>query len=365
MNISISFLFQDNSFVYKQIQPEGYIMITNRWTPYKFLNGQVAKNRVVVPPMTSQTADEDGFVTDRTLEHYRRLSQSQAGMIFVEYSHVHPSGKGEVHQLGAYSDQHTQGLKKLAHVIHQSGAIAGLQIVHAGGKADSKITGQSLLGASSVSVPVKGWTPEVPMEMSLKDIPTYIQWYIEAAQRVRVAGFDLVEIHAAHGYGLNQWLSPITNHRTDEYGGPPENRQRLLLEIVHGIKTQIPEILISVRIPGQDHFPNGLSIEDMKIVAAHLELAGADLIHVSSGIGGWRRPEGRNGEGYLVSDAEQIKRSISLPVIGVGGIVFGSTIDQMLLQEKLDFAGVGRAILQDSEGWGQGQMMPNELEEAI
>lgn len=339
-------------------------MNVNRWTPYKFNNGKIAKNRVAVPPMASQTADQDGFVTSKTIEHYMRLGQSQAGIIFVEYSHIHPSGKGEINQLGVYSNSHIQGLREIADAIHQRGALAGLQIVHAGGKADSSITGQPLLGASPVSVPVKGWTPEIPLQMSLHDISNYIQWYVEAAKRVHAAHFDLVEIHAAHGYGLNQWLSPITNHRNDEYGGSLDNRQKILLEIVHEIKTQVPELLISVRTPGQDHFQNGLNIQDMKVVVAHLELSGADLIHVSSGIGGWRRPEGRSGEGYLVSDAEQIKRSTSLPVIGVGGIVNGGTIDQMLLQSKLDFAAVGRAILQDPEDWYRIQLGQKDFEAA-
>ena len=340
-------------------------MNLNRWTPYKFSNGKVAKNRVVVPPMASQTADVNGFATYQTIEHYRRLSQSQAGIIFVEYSHVHLSGKGETYQLGAYSDHHIEGLKALAQVIHQSGALAGLQIVHAGGKADANITGQPLLGASAVSVPAKGWMPEAPIEIQPQDIPTYIQWYIEAAQRAFIAGFDLVEIHAAHGYGLNQWLSPVTNRRSDDYGGSLENRERLLLEIVRGIKTEAPEVLVSVRIPGQDHFPNGLKLQDMQIVAANLNKVGVDLIHVSSGIGGWRRPDGRNGEGYLVSDAEQIKLSTIAPVIGVGGIVSGRTIDQMLLDKKLDFAAVGRAILQDPDKWRQVQLVDKEFEVAI
>lgn len=340
-------------------------MNANRWTSYKFDDGKMAKNRVVVPPMASQTADLEGFVTSKTIEHYARLGQSKAGMIFVEYSHIHPSGKGELNQLGVYSDSHIPGLREIADVIHQSDALAGLQIVHAGGKADSRITGQSLLGASPVSVPVKGWTPEIPLQMSLQDIPNYVQWYVAAAKRVHAAHFDLVEIHAAHGYGLNQWISPITNHRTDEYGGSFDNRQKILLEIIHEIKTQVPELLISVRIPGQDHFQDGLNIQDMKIVVAHLELSGADLIHVSSGIGGWRRPEGRSGEGYLVSDAEQIKCSTSLPVIGVGGIVNGSTIDQMLLQSKLDFAAVGRAILQDPEDWYRTQLRQSDFEAAV
>jgi NADPH2 dehydrogenase len=340
-------------------------MNANRWTPYKFSNGKIAKNRIVIPPMASQSADVNGFVTSQTIEHYARLSQAGAGIIFVEYSYIHQSGKGEPFQLGAYCDLAIEGLQKISHIIHDAGAIAALQIVHAGGKADTKVTGQALLGPSSVSVPVKNWMPEIPVQMSLADIQVYIQWYVDAAMRAKKAGFDIVEIHAAHGYGLNQWLSPITNHRTDFYGGSIENRQRLLLEIIEAIKAETPELLISVRIPGQDHVEKGLSIQDMKSVVIRLEQIGVDLIDVSSGIGGWRRPENRNDEGYLVEDASQIKQVTSRPVIGVGGIVNGDVIDLMLLQDKLDFAAVGRAILQDPIGWFKAQLDGRVAEVAV
>lgn len=134
-------------------------MSTNRWTRYKFTNGKVAKNRLVVPAMASQTADEQGFATAQTIEHYKKLSQSLAGIIFVEYTFVHKSGKGEMNQLGADSDAKSTGLQSIAEVIQKNGALAGLQIVHAGGKTDSKITGQSLIGASSIQVPVKVTSP--------------------------------------------------------------------------------------------------------------------------------------------------------------------------------------------------------------
>lgn len=328
-------------------------MTSNRWSPYQFKSGKTAPNRVVVPPMASQTADEVGVATQKTFEHYTNLSRSGAGIVFVEYSFVHSSGKGEPHQLGVDSDKNIPGLKQIADLIHANGSLAGLQIVHAGGKTSSLITGQSLLGASSTSVPVKGWEPAVPVEMSLSEVAIYSHWYVTAAHRAWLAGFDIVELHAAHGYGLNQWLSPLTNHRNDEYGGSLENRSKLLVGIIQAIKEQFPEILLSVRIPAQDHFPNGLQMQDMQKVTIQLEQNGVDLINVSSGIGGWRRPEGRNGEGYLVSDATQIKFATSLPVIGVGGIENGTTIDQMIGEQRLDFAAVGRAILKDPVGWNQ------------
>lgn len=340
-------------------------MEITRWSPYQFKNGKSAVNRIVVPPMASQTADIQGFVTQKTLDHYRNLIHSRAGILFAEYSFIHQSGKGEFHQLSVDSDDKIPGLKRLAEEIQSTKALAGLQIVHTGGKTSSEITGFPLLGASPISVPVKGWEPQAPVEMSTDEIETYIHWYSDAARRASIAGFDIVELHAAHGYGLNQWLSPITNHRPDKYGGSLENRIRLLVEIVQSIKTQEPNLLLSVRIPAQDHLLNGLQIDDMQWVVKELEEEGVDLINVSSGIGGWRRPEGRLGEGYLVSDASKIKLATSLPVIGVGGIENGETIDLMLSKNQLDFAAVGRAILKDPEAWKKSHLYADNVGAAI
>ncbi|MEK6774737.1 MAG: NADH:flavin oxidoreductase [Bdellovibrionota bacterium] len=328
-------------------------MNLNRYTSFKFENGKIAKNRVVVPPMASQTADKDGFVTDRTIEHYGRLSKSGAAIVFVEYSFIHQTGKGEENQLGVQDDGKIAGLKKISSKIQSSGALAGLQIVHVGGKTTFEITGVSLLGASRIQVPVKGWTPEIPKEMTPLQIQELTQWYIDAAHRASKSGFDIIELHAAHGYGLNQWLSPITNQRGDSHGGQIENRANLLIEIVQKLNQEVPNLLLAVRLPAQDHFDGGLTIEEMTWVVSQLENLGVALIDVSSGIGGWRRPEGNSGEGYLVSDASQLKQSLSIPVIGVGGIESGVFIDEILKAGSVDFAAVGRAILKDPAHWHQ------------
>ena len=146
------------------------------------------------------------------------------------------------------------------------------------------------------------------------DIEEIKKSFLRAAKRAHVAGFNIIELHSAHGYGLNQWLSPITNKRTDKYGGIMKNRSRILLEIIDSIKEHIPEVVLSVRIPGQDHFIGGLSYGETSALALSLQKTGVDIINVSSGIGGWRRPRNRNGEGYLVDDAEIISRSLSIPV---------------------------------------------------
>ncbi|MGE4133565.1 MAG: NADH:flavin oxidoreductase [Bdellovibrionales bacterium] len=327
-------------------------MVT-RFTPYTFSQGPTSKNRVVVPPMASQTADSEGFATARTIQHYSRLAASGAGLIFAEYTFVNKSGRGEAHQLGADTDDKIVGLSRIAKVIQQSGALAGLQLVHVGGKTTRDLTGGPLMAPSAVVVPVKGWEPEVPEAMSLEDIRLWVDWFVAAAGRALNAGFDLVELHAAHGYGLNQWLSPLTNQRSDSYGGSIMGRSGLLVEIAHEIKSRFPDLLLAVRLPAQDHIEGGLTVIDMAWTVTRLEQVGVDLIDVSSGIGGWRRPEGRTGQGYLIGDAALLKAKAQAPVIGVGGIETGEFIDEILSARKVDFAAVGRAILHDPKAWGE------------
>lgn len=321
--------------------------LINRFKPL-YLRTKSLSNRVVVPPMASETADEFGFVTERTLEHYRNLAESHAGLVIVEYSYVHSSGKSEEFQLGIDDDDQIRGLRRLALTIKSKGAVAGIQLTHAGGKSETIFTGESLPSPSGIKVPVKDKDLEIPHEMNKKEIELWKQSFLLAADRASRAGFSLIELHAAHGYGLNQWLSPLTNKRIDEYRGG-----KILYEIIKEIKNALPHLLISVRMPGQDFFEGGLTQDDSLAIAKELELLGVDLINISSGIGGWRRPRDRNGEGYLVDEASFIARHISTPVIGVGGIESAGYIDQILNEKNISLAAVGRAILKDSKLWGE------------
>ena len=318
-----------------------------------FKNNIILKNRIVVPPMASGTADAVGFVTKATLAHYQRLSESNAGLIFVEYTYVHSTGKSEPQQLAADQDEQIEGLSNLSAVIKESGAVAGLQLTHAGGKSSQQLTQGQLMGPSGIRVPIKGDELEIPRAMDLEDMNLWKDSFVQAAVRASKAGFQMIELHAAHGYGLNQWLSPITNQRTDLYGNDNQGRSRILLEIIEEIKKEIPELLISVRMPGQDFFEGGLTPEDSIEIAKALENSGVNIIHVSSGIGGWRRPGHRNGEGYLVEEAGQIQKQVSIPVIGVGGITTADYINRSLKDNLFSLAAVGRSILTNPQEWAK------------
>ncbi len=293
--------------------------------------------------MASETASENGFVTEKTLEHYTNLKKAHVGLLMVEYSFVHSSGRSELNQLGINDDLQIPGLTKLAAIIKSSGAIAGIQLTHSGGKSETQFTGGVLHSPSGVVVPVKDTVLESPDVMTDEDIQDWKRWFLEAAGRAVKAGFDLVELHAAHGYGLNQWLSPITNKTNYRLG--------FLLDIVSTIRSVYPHLLLSVRMPGQDFIEGGLTSKDSLKIAKSLEAVGVDIINVSSGIGGWRRPRERNGEGYLVEEAAFIQKHVTVPVIGVGGIESGEYIDKVISEKKISLAAVGRAILKDPEGW--------------
>lgn len=328
-------------------------MDTNRFSQLSFKNGKVLTNRVVVPPMASETATIEGFVTEETLNHYRRLTTAGTGLVMVEYSHVHPSGRSDLHQLGIYADSQIEGLSKIAAIIKGEGRLAGIQITHAGGKSTRDFTGGPLMTPSHIPVPVKDEIMEAGTPMNKKEITLWIKSFRDAALRAEKAGFDIVELHAAHGYGLNQWLSPLTNQRDDEYGGSLQGRVKMLLEIIHAIKTACPDLLLAIRMPGQDFLEGGLSTEDTSELAQIFEASGVDILDVSSGIGGWRRPRDRRGQGYLTNEASKIQSVVSLPVIGVGGIETGEFIDLGISQKLFSLAAVGRAILSSPADWYQ------------
>ena len=236
------------------------------------------KNRIVVPPMASQTALPDGQASNNTIAHYKRLAMSGAGLVMVEYSYISISGKSEVNQLGADSDDQIPGLTNIVNIIKESGGVAALQLVHAGAKTSRDLTEGALISPSNIAVPVKGEKLEKPNAANLADIEHLRRSFLDSVARANKAGFKVVEIHAAHGYGINQWISPITNIREDQYGGNWFNRARILFEIVQEIKTKFPTMILSVRLPGQDHMDGGLSQEESLMIRCSNDFFNNDKI---------------------------------------------------------------------------------------
>lgn len=312
------------------------------------LGRRTLSSRLVLPPMASQTGDTVGRVTAETLAHYDRIVGPQHGLAFVEYTTVHRWGRSEPHQLALYTDEHQVGLATLAAAIRAKGVLPGLQLTHAGAKTDFDLIGRTPLGASAIAVPAHGGDMPPPAPMTSEEIEWTLDAFVAAACRAEAAGFAVIEIHCAHGYFFNQWLSPLTNQREDAHGGSPAARQTLLLDLVRRLRqVLLPETLLSFRFPAQDRLPGGLTLEETSALARQLAAWGADVLDVSSGLGGWRRGREQRGEGYLVEDAAALRQTVDLPVIGVGDVATLDYCREVLDGGAVDFIAVGRAILEN------------------
>jgi 2,4-dienoyl-CoA reductase-like NADH-dependent reductase (Old Yellow Enzyme family) len=303
-------------------------------------------NRLVMPPMATAKAEPDGKVSQALLDYYEEKSRGgYISLVIIEHSYITPEGKAKGNQLSTSDDAVLPGLRKLADVIHRNGSKAALQINHAGSTALKEVTGTTPLAPSVIANPRRG---DMPREITRQEIGDLVNAFKAASRRAREAGFDAVEIHSAHGYLLNQFLSPLTNKRTDEYGGDISNRIRIHLQVIQAVRSAVgPDFPIQVRLGASDYTEGGTTIEDSKIAARAFEKAGADIIHVSGGFVGYT-PPGLTGQGYFAPLSEAVKSAVSIPVILTGGITEVEAAEKFLAEKKADLIGVGRAILQDS-----------------
>jgi 2,4-dienoyl-CoA reductase-like NADH-dependent reductase (Old Yellow Enzyme family) len=303
-------------------------------------------NRLVMPPMATAKAGPDGKVSQALLDYYEEKSRGgYISLIIIEHSSITPEGKASNNQLSVSDDAAIPGLAKLADVIHRNGSKAAMQINHAGSAALKEITGTTPLAPSATANPRRG---DMPREITRKEIGGIVKAFHDAGRRVKAAGFDAVEIHSAHGYLLNQFLSPLTNKRTGEYGGDISNRIRLHLRVIQAVRSAVgPDFPIQLRLGASDYTEGGTTIEDSKIAARLFEAAGVDIIHISGGFVGYT-PPGLTGQGYFAPLSEAIRSVVSIPVILTGGITEADVAETFLAEKKADLIGVGRAILQDS-----------------
>ncbi len=315
------------------------------------------KNRLVMPPMATAASDELGHATQKLYDYYAEKSKgSYIGLIITEHSFVHPLGKASKGQLSIASDTDIEGLKPLTNILHQNNTSVFAQIKHAGGKAKRDVIGCEPLSASAVMIPQTA-VKELPKEMTLEEIEQTIQDFAKAALRVKEAGFDGVEIHAAHGYLLSEFFSPLTNKRTDAYNGKTlEGRMKLHLDIIAAVRQAVgPDYPIALRLGACDYMEGGTTIEDSVLACQAFEQAGVDLLDISGGFSAYINPE-RNEPGYFSELSSAIKQAVHIPVILTGGITKAQEAEELLQAEKADMIGVGRAILKDSD-WAKNAIL--------
>jgi len=312
------------------------------------------KNRIAVSPMCQYSA-MDGYANDWHLVHLGSRAVGGAGLIIVEATAVSPEGRISPGDLGIWEEGQISPLKRIVHFIHNHGCVAGIQIAHAGRKASHASPWN---GGGQLVHDHDGWTTvapsplpfdenEVPpIELDNLGISKVITDFKTAAHHALAAGFRVLEIHAAHGYLMHEFLSPLTNHRTDEYGGPFENRIRLLLEVTEAVKSAWPaELPLFVRLSATDWFEGGWDVEETVKLAGILKDKGVDLIDCSSG-GNIMHQKIKTGPGYQVQFSEAVK-STGILTGTVGLITSAQQAEEILQHNKADLVLFGREFLRN------------------
>lgn len=312
------------------------------------VGGLKLKNRLTMAPLYLGYAGEGGSVSDLLLDHYRLMAQSGVALVVVENATVdHLLGSGSHRTIRADTDENVDGLKRLAETIKQEGSLACLQINHAGRFA-------------AVPEPVAPSAVEtfgrVPKALTIAEIKEIQDKYVDAALRVKKAGFDMVELHGGTGYLLAEFVSPRTNKRQDEYGGSLENRQKFALEVVSKVKEAVGAFPVGYRFLADEWLADGLKLEESSIFACSLADHGVAYISVMGGTyESFRLPEileKSSRPGYMVDLASAIKNQVNVPVTTAGLIVSGDLAERIVAEGKADLIGLARVLWTDPE-WPQ------------
>jgi 2,4-dienoyl-CoA reductase-like NADH-dependent reductase (Old Yellow Enzyme family) len=323
------------------------------FTPFKLRNIEL-KNRIVVSPMC-QYSSVDGFANDWHLVHLGSRAVGGAGLVLTEATAVAPEGRITSADLGIWKDEHIEFLRRIVTFISRNGAVPGMQLAHAGRKASvtepwnggtpvhSEDGGWQTLAPSAVPFTNQSL---VPRAMSIQEINKLVSDFRAAAARALTAGFQVLEIHAAHGYLINEFMSPLSNSRTDEYGGSFENRTRLLLQVIRAVRDVWPaEFPLFVRISASDWTEGGWTLDDSVALAGILQQQEVDLIDCSSG--GVVLANIPAAPGYQVPFAETIRKETGMPTGAVGIIISASQAEEVVSGGKADLVIMARELLRD------------------
>jgi 2,4-dienoyl-CoA reductase-like NADH-dependent reductase (Old Yellow Enzyme family)/thioredoxin reductase len=329
--------------------------------PRLFEKGKIGRltleNRVIKAPTFGCLANPDGSVTDRLINYYEEVAGGGVGLVIVESASIDKKASGGTPGGISIPDvEHIPGLASLARAIHDIGPLAGIQIGHSG--RDKFHTGQPAKAPSRVPWtdpnPWEGGTsPAAPEELTIEEIREIVAAFGDAAKRAESAGFDMVEIHGAHGMLVTNFLSPAINRRNDLYGGNLQNRMRFVIDVVRNIRSKVsPDFPLGIRLSGIDYEQGGVVIEDTVQVAKALEKVGVDFIHVSGGshVKGFHlaSPMGMP-LGHHIKEAEAVKKAVGIPVIASGSITSPELAEEVLAGGKADFISIARPLFADPE----------------
>ena len=329
-------------------------MTTPLFSPFS-LRSVTFPNRIGVSPMCEYSS-EDGFATDWHLVHLGARAQGGAGLVMLEASAVTPEGRISIGDLGIWKDEHIDKLAQIVRFIHSQGSRAGIQLAHAGRKASMTVP----FGGERLLTPAEGrWqtvapsaipfseTYSVPKALDEAEIAGIISAFAAAAKRANTAGFDFVEIHAAHGYLLHEFLSPLSNQRTDQYGGSFDNRIRFPLEVADAVRAAWPDHLpLFVRISATDWAEGGWTADESVALARHLRAHGVDLVDVSSG-GLVPHAKIPAGPGFQVPFAERVRKEAGISSAAVGLITEPQQANDIISNGQADIVLLAREMLRD------------------
>lgn len=316
------------------------------------IKNMTINNRMVRSATWEGMCDVDGRPTKRLINYYKTLAEGGIGLIISGYTYVLPEGKQLPNKMGITTDDFAPEFKKLTGVVHEAGGTLAIQLVHAGGQADPAAIGRQPLAPSAVKV---DQYPEMPAEMTPGYIREVISAFGDAARRSKAWGFDGVQLHGAHGYLINQFLSPHTNLRTDEYGGHIENRCRFMLDVYNHVRSVVgPDYPVMIKLNATDFLDNGLTPEEGLYAAKALSDAGIDAIEVSGGTSAsGRKTPARmkinvpEKEAYHLNLASQIKGAVDCPVMVVGGVRSYEVAERAVAEQDIDYIALCRPLIRE------------------
>ena len=326
------------------------------------INKLALRNRLVRSATWEGMCDPDGSPTKKLSDFYFALAGGGVGLIISGYTYVSPEGKQLPGKMGLHTENYASDFEQLTKTVHDAGGALAVQLVHAGGQADAQVTGQETVAPSAVPA---AQYKQTPSQLTREQIDAIVSAFGQSAQRAKQWGFDAVQLHGAHGYLVNQFLSPLTNQRTDDYGGSIKNRCRFMLQVIGSIRHSVgPNYPIMIKLNAVDNLAGGLQFNDALYAARQLDKAGIDAIEVSAGTpaSGAMGPAREKintpqKEAYNLDLARQIKAEVKCPVMVVGGFRSYDVCEKAISAHGMDFVAMSRPLIRQPELpmiWQQG-----------
>jgi len=330
------------------------------------IKNMTLRNRIIRSATWEGMCEKDGQPTRKLAECYAALAKGGVGLIISGYTFVRPNGKQMPGKMGIHTDSFAKAFNTLTETVHANGGAIAIQLVHAGGQANPEISGHPAVAPSAIQT---RQFPTVPEELSPDQIQALVSAFAQGARRAKAWGFDAVQLHGAHGYLINQFLSPLTNRRTDAYGGSAENRCRFALQVYEAVREAVgKDFPVMIKLNAADNLEGGLTADDALVAARKLDAAGIDAIEVSSGtpasgaVGPAREKiNAPEKEAYNLEPARAIKAHIACPVMVVGGFRSFDVAQKAIGEDGMDYIAMSRPLIREPDlpgRWQQGEKTP-------